>query len=70
MNNYVPLAIWLISCVICIGIAKNRKIKPTLCWRLAVVFLGPLAIPALLLAKPHAKTVDSIQQQSFWNKEN
>jgi len=55
MATYVPLIIWIIGAVICIYIEKARHVKPNLMWRLIVVFLGPLAIPLIFLAKQESQ---------------
>lgn len=47
----MPVMVWVICAIICCCIAKERNIKPSLFWTLVVVFLGPLAIPLLFLAK-------------------
>ena len=52
MAAYVPAIIWIISAIVCYHIAKARKVKPNLMRNLIVVFLGPLAIPLVFLAKP------------------
>jgi len=52
MAAYIPAIIWIISAIVCYYIAKARKIKPNLMWKLIVVFLGPLAIPLVFFAKP------------------
>lgn len=51
MGRFIPLIIWLISAIIFYAIAKRRGVRITLAWNLAVVFLGPFAIPLLLFAK-------------------
>jgi hypothetical protein len=51
MANYMPVLVWVICAMICYYIAKARNVKPSLFWTLIVVFLGPLAMPLLLLAK-------------------
>lgn len=51
MASYIPVLIWVISAAICYCIVKARNVKPGLLWTLIVVFLGPLAIPLLFLAK-------------------
>ena len=52
MDPYIPTLVWLLGMAICSVIAKKRKVTPPFAWRLAVVVLGPLAIPLVLLAKP------------------
>jgi hypothetical protein len=52
MAAYVPAIIWIICAIVCYYIAKARKVKPNLMRNLIVVFLGPLAIPLIFLAKP------------------
>ncbi len=51
MSAYIPVLVWLISAGICYYIAKRRNVKSTFLWRLAVVLLGPLAIPLIFFAK-------------------
>ena len=51
MAAYVPVIVWAIGAIICFYIAKARNVKPNLFWNLVVVFLGPLAIPLMFLAK-------------------
>ncbi len=55
MSAYIPVIIWLISAVICIYIARIRHVKPSFPRNLAVVLLGPFAIPLVFLAKPEAR---------------
>jgi hypothetical protein len=52
MAAYIPLIIWLIGAFICFYIARARKLKPGLTWRLTIVILGPLAIPLMFIRKP------------------
>jgi hypothetical protein len=52
MGAYIPMLVWLLSMVVCFYIAKKRNVTPTLILELAVVFLGPFAIPIILLVKP------------------
>lgn len=52
MGPYIPAIVWLIGMAICAWIARKRNVKPSFFWNLLVVFLGPLAIPLVLLAKP------------------
>jgi len=51
MSTYIPAIIWLISAGICYFIAKRKNIKPTVLWNLIFVFLGPIALPIILLVK-------------------
>ena len=55
MATYIPLIAWVIGAIICSYVAKARNVKPSLFWVLVVVFLGPLAIPLMFLAKPEQK---------------
>ena len=48
---YIPAIVWMLSAGICYFIAKKRNIKPTVLWNLTFVFLGPIAIPIILLVK-------------------
>ena len=52
MDAYVPVTIWIVSAIICHYIAKARNVEANLGRRLAVVLLGPLAIPLAFLVKP------------------
>lgn len=52
MGAYLPVIVWVISAVICEWIARRRNATLNLPWRLLIVFLGPLAIPFMFLAKP------------------
>jgi len=52
MAAYVPAIIWIVSAIICHYIAKARNVKANLMRRLAVVLLGPLAIPLAFIVKP------------------
>jgi len=54
MDPYLPLAVWLVSALLCIYIARVRHVKPTLFRKLAVVILGPFAIPLALLTRSDA----------------
>jgi hypothetical protein len=48
---YIPVAIWFASALICIYIARRRRVKPSFFWNLVVILLGPFAIPLVFLAK-------------------
>mgnify|MGYP001826922262 FL=1 len=52
MGAYLPVIAWVISAVICEWIARKRNVTLNLPWRLLIVFLGPLAIAFMFLAKP------------------
>ena len=52
MGQFIPVVVWIISAIICYMIAQKRGVEPTLFWNLVVVFLGPLAIPLVFLARP------------------
>ncbi len=52
MEAYVPAIIWVIGAIICSFIARSRNVKPTFPRNVVVLFLGPLAIPLVFLAKP------------------
>jgi hypothetical protein len=52
MATFVLAIVWLIGAFACYYIAKARNVKPNFLWNVVVVFLGPLAIPLMLLAKP------------------
>lgn len=51
MAAYILVVVWVICAITCYYIAKIRNVKPSLFWRLVVVFLGPIAIPLLFLTK-------------------
>jgi len=51
MSMYIPAIIWILSAGICYYIAKRKNIKPTTTWNLTLVFLGPIAVPIILLVK-------------------
>ena len=48
---YLPVAIWIVSALICIYIARKRHVKRSLLRNFVVVLLGPFAIPLVFLAK-------------------
>ncbi|WP_426105981.1 hypothetical protein [Massilia sp. TSP1-1-2] len=52
MNAYLPALVWLLSNVICLGIAKHRNVKETALRTMTAALLGPMAIPWVLLAAP------------------
>ncbi len=52
MTAYVPALIWLLSGLICLGIAKRRHVKQTALRAMIVAVLGPITIPWVLVAKP------------------
>lgn len=52
MTTYLPALIWSLSAFVCLFIAKRRYLKTTAARAILVVFLGPLAIPFVLAAKP------------------
>ncbi len=56
MTAYIPALIWLLSSVICLGIAKRRHVKQTALRSMLVVLLGPIAIPWVLIAEPEEFT--------------
>jgi len=49
MSMYVPAIVWILSAGICYYIAKRKNIKSTVLWNLTFAFLGPIAIPIVLL---------------------
>lgn len=51
MSMYIPVIVWMLSAGICYYIAKRKNIKPAVLWNLTFVFLGPIAIPIILLIK-------------------
>ena len=53
MGVYLPVIVWIVSAVIFEWSARRRNVTLNLPWRLLVIFLGPLAIPFVFLAKPH-----------------
>lgn len=54
MSAYVPAAVWLLSALACLYIARARHVKPSFVRNLVVVLLGPFAIPLVLFAKSDA----------------
>lgn len=52
MTAYIPALIWLLSGVVCLIIAKRRRVKQTAFRAMLVALLGPIAIPWVLLAEP------------------
>lgn len=52
MTTYLFAAIWLVSNVVCIAIAKQRNVKVSTLSTMLLSLLGPLAIPLVLAAKP------------------
>ena len=52
MTTYIPALIWVLSGLVCLGIAKRRHVKPTTLWAMLVALIGPIAIPLVLIAKP------------------
>ena len=60
MATYAPVIIWVIGAMLCYYIAKARKVKINLFWSIAIVILGPFAIPLMFLAESEQKKdVDS-----------
>ncbi|MGK5061810.1 hypothetical protein [Janthinobacterium sp. LB3P112] len=57
MTAYLPALIWSLSAFACLFIAKRRSLKTTAVRAILVVFLGPLAIPFVLAAKPVTSTL-------------
>jgi hypothetical protein len=52
MSAYVPALIWLLSGLVCLGIARRRLVKQTAIRSMLVAVLGPVAIPWVLVAVP------------------
>lgn len=52
MPAYLPAAIWALSSLACLVIAKRRGVPSTPARALAVTFLGPFAIPFVVAARP------------------
>ena len=52
MTAYLPALVWALSAVACLFIAKRRHVRNTALRAMAVVLLGPFAIPLVLAAKP------------------
>jgi hypothetical protein len=50
MGPLLFLALWIISGVVCLWIAKKRHIRTNFWWELAFACVGPLIIPFLLMA--------------------
>ncbi|MEG0885462.1 MAG: hypothetical protein RSH52_29895 [Janthinobacterium sp.] len=57
MTAYLPALIWSLSAFACLFIAKRRSLKITAVNAVLVTFLGPLAIPFVLAAKPGKRTL-------------
>ena len=57
MTTYLPALIWSFSAVACLFIAKRRSLKTTAVRAILVTFLGPLAIPFVLAARPAKRTL-------------
>ncbi|WP_219115831.1 hypothetical protein [Janthinobacterium sp. UMAB-56] len=57
MTTYLPALIWSLSAFVCLYLAKRRSLKTTAVRAILVVFLGPLAIPFVLAAKPAKRTL-------------
>lgn len=56
LSAYVPALIWLFSGMVCIVIARKRRLGNSQFRSVLVALLGPLAIPVFLVAKPDALT--------------
>ena len=52
MTTYLPALIWSLSAFACLYIAKRRALRITAIRAILVTFLGPLAIPFVLAARP------------------
>jgi len=48
----------MLSAGICYYIAKRKNIKQTVTWNLIFVFLGPIAVPIILLVKSKKNNVN------------
>ena len=59
MTTCLPALIWSLSAFACLFIAKRRPLRITAIRAVLVVFLGPLAIPFVLAAKPGRRTLAS-----------
>lgn len=59
MTTCLPAVIWSLSAFACLFIAKRRSLRITAIRAVLVVFLGPLAIPFVLAAKPGRRTLAS-----------
>jgi len=57
MSAYVPVLVWVLSAGICYYIALVRNIKPTLIWKLVVLFIGPFAIPLVYFFAKSKKAI-------------
>ena len=57
MTAYLPALIWSLSAFACLFIAKRRSLRITAIRAVLVVFLGPLAIPFVLAARPAKRTL-------------
>ncbi|KKO64779.1 hypothetical protein VM94_01483 [Janthinobacterium sp. KBS0711] len=52
MTAYLPALIWSLSAFACLFIAKRRSLRITAIRAILVTFLGPFAIPFVLVARP------------------
>jgi len=52
MATYLMVIIWLVGSLMCLLIAKRRKVKSTVLRNMIFCFFGPLAIPFAFFAKP------------------
>lgn len=59
MTTYLPALIWSLSAFVCLFLAKRGPLRITAIRAILVVFLGPLAIPFVLAAKPGKRTLAS-----------
>lgn len=57
MIAYLPALIWSLSAFACLFIAKRRSLKTTAVRAILVTFLGQLAIPFVLAARPAKRTL-------------
>ena len=52
MSSYVLVAIWVLSHIVCVYLAKKRNVELNAILRIIGVCLGPLAIPLVFALKP------------------
>jgi hypothetical protein len=54
LSEYLPACIWLLSGIVCIVIARKRRLSNSFVRSALVALLGPLAIPFFLMARRDA----------------
>lgn len=51
LSTYLPALIWLLSGIVCIVIARKRRLGNSFVRSALLALIGPLAIPVFLTAK-------------------